>query len=627
MFRLRSFFLCAACFLAAPARAQGVAARDGEPDFQALPFISRSDDVIVSATRTGRPAEQIGSAVTVIDAEELQRRQYAFVADVLRDAAGVAIARNGSAGGVASARLRGAASGQTLVLIDGVQVNDPAAPQGGFNFANLDLVDIGRIEILRGPQGILYGADAIGGVISITTAGPSAQPLAAFVEGGAFGTARGGATAAIGDREAFLRATVSGIRTDGISRADGGAEADGFRSVAGSLRGKAALSGVWSLEGTARLSDSRAEIDGFPPPDFVLADTLETEETRDYSVSGVLRHSDGRGFKGLGGALTLAYAAIERRNADQGAETFAAEGDRLTADYVANVPLSARLNLVGGTEIEHTSVNVSGVDESATSGAVFGVLEAEPIERLVVTVGGRRDEFSNFEGATTARVAAAWSGFDGWVLRASWGEGFRAPTLFELNFDQFGITPNPDLRPERATGLDAGIERRFGGDDPFLTARATFFRTRVRDQIDFDFLGNGYFNIDRTRSRGVEVELDWRVAETLRASAAYTLTDAIDLDAGTDLLRVPRHKGTAVVDWTPTPPLTFSASVIVNGREADFPTANEAFVRLDLRAAWAVSDRFELYGRVENATDTRYQDVSGYGEPGASAFGGMRVRL
>jgi vitamin B12 transporter len=610
MIRLRSFYLFALIFTACPAFAA-----------------ERGDEIVVSATRLARPAAETGSAVTVINAEELRRRQYAFVADALRDAAGVAIARNGSAGGVASARFRGAASGQTLVLIDGVVVNDPAAPQGGFNVANLDLVDIERIEILRGPQSILYGADAIGGVVSITTAGAGAAPLSAFFEGGSFGAWRGGATTAIGDDGTFVRATISGIRTDGVSRADGGDEDDGFRSLAASLRGRATLNSVWSVDGAARFSYSRAEIDGFPPPSFSLADTLETEDTQDYSFSGVLRHSDGRGYKWFNGALTLAYSAVDRRNADQGVATFAAQGDRLTTDYVGNVPLTERLRFIGGAEIEQTAVDVSGVDESATSGAVFGLLEAEPFDRLVVSAGARRDEFSNFDGATTARVAAAWSGWDGWVLRASWGEGFRAPTLFELNFDQFGITPNPNLRPERATGFDAGVERRFGGAVPVLTARATFFQARVRDQIDFDFLGNGYFNIDRTRARGVEVEIDWRLAETLRGSIAYTLTDAVDLGTGDELLRVPRHKGTAVIDWTPASPLTLSASVIVNGREADFPAPNAAFVRLDLRAAWALSERFELYGRVENATDTDYQDVSGYGEPGASAVGGLRVRL
>ena len=525
-----------------------------------------------------------------------------------------------------SARL--GTSGQTLVVIDGVVVNDPAAPQGGFNFANLDLVDIARVEVLRGPQSLLYGADAIGGVVSITTAGANGAPLAAFLEGGSFGTFRGGATATIGDESGFLRATLSGIRTDGISKAEGGAEDDGFRSVAASLRAGLALTNIWSLEGTARFSDSHADIDGFPPPAFSLADTLETEDSQDYSLSGVLRHDDRRGPNGVSGALTLAYSAIDRFNQDQGFETFSAEGDRLSADYAASVSISEGLRVIGGAEVERTSVLVSGVDESASSGALFALLEAEPVDGLVISAGGRRDKFSNFDGATTSRVAAAWSGWESLIVRASWGEGFRAPTLFELNFDQFGIIPNPDLRPERSTGFDAGVEKSFGApSDPMLLARATFFHSQIRDQIDFDFLGNGYFNIDKTRARGVEVELDWRPLDAVNASVSYTLTDAIDLGTGSDLLRIPKHKGTAVVDWTPFEALTLSASVIVNGREADTPLANDAFVRLDLRAAWGLSETFELYGRVENATDTDYQDVSGYGEPGLSAFGGLRVRL
>lgn len=612
MIRLRIIGPCAAlASFASPAKAEA-----GPPS-----------DIVVSGVRFERPADEVGSSVTIIDAEDLARRQYAFVADALRDAAGAQLARSGAIGGVASVRLRGAASGQTLVLIDGVVVNDPAAPQGGFNFANLDLADIERIEILRGPQGILYGADAIGGVVSITTAGAGATPTA-FIEGGSLGTVRGGASAAIGDDERFLRATLSGVRSGGVSRADGGAERDGYRSIAASLRGRARLNATWTAEATARANDSRADIDGFPPPFFTLADTAETEDTRDYSFSAALRHADGRGYKGLSGALTLAYAAIDRRNADAGLETFTAEGERLTAEYLATIPVTEKIRLLGGAEIERASVDVSGVDESATSGAVFGLVEIEPADRLVLSAGARRDEFSNFEGATTARLAAAWSGWRGWVLRASWGEGFRAPTLFELNFDQFGVFPNPDLRPERAAGADASVERRFGDDAaPLLVARATLFQTRVRDQIDFDFAGNGYFNIDRARSRGLEVETRWRMRPNLDASLVYTLTDATDLGTGARLLRVPKHKGTAVIDWTPASTLTLSASLILNGRENDFPAGNDAFARLDLRAIWRASEKVELYGRAENVTDTDYQDVSGYGEPGASVFAGVRVRL
>ena len=587
----------------------------------------KGEEITVAARRVRRDYE-IGSSVSVIDAADLAQRQYSYVADALRDSAGVTIARNGAGGGFASARIRGAAGGQTLVVIDGVVVNDPAAPQGGYNFANLDVADIERIEVLRGPQSVIYGADAIGGVISIRTTGAGAGAVSGFIEGGSLGAVRGGVTLLADRGEAFLRASVSGTRTGGVSRADGGSEPDGYRSIAASLRAASPLANGWTLEGTARFSDSSADIDGFPPPAFALGDTLETEDTEDYAVAGVLKHGDDRGNEGLSGAFTLSYGAIDRRNEDQGAETFSAKGDRLTADYIASAQLGRGVRLVGGTEIESASAEVSGIDESARSAAAFALLEVEPIERLILSAGGRRDEFSNFEGATTARVAAAYSGARNWIFRASWGEGFRAPSLFELNFDQFGVTPNPNLRPERATGFDIGVERRWGApSDPWLTTRAAYFETRIRDQIDFDFLGAGYFNIDSTRARGVEAEIDLRPSKNVSASLAYGFTDAVDLTTGADLIRIPRHKGTLAFSWSPTSALEISSSLIANGRETDSPTANDAFLRLDLRAAWSVSDAVQIYGRIENATDTDYQDVSGYGEPGAAAYGGVRVRL
>lgn len=580
--------------------------------------------VVTSYARRSRPIDEIGGSVSLITADDLEDRQYTFVADALSDVVGVALARNGSVGGVASVRLRGAASGQTLVVLDGVVLNDPSAPQGGFNFANLDLVDIDRIEVLRGPQGIVYGADAIGGVISITTARSAGSPLTAMLEGGARGHVRGGATVSAGSERsgAFARATISGIRADGISRAEAGVEADGFRSIAGSISGGIEIADGIEVSATARHAESRAEIDGFPPPTFELADTDETERTRDTAASLRLTHAGGA----VDGALTLAFAAVDRDNRDGAVETFAATGRRFAADYVGEASLSDSLSVVAGAEADHSSADVSGFDEAATSGGVFALLEWRPSDRIALSAGGRRDEFSNHEGATTGRFAAAADLGAGVIARASLGQGFRAPSLFELNFNGFGVTPNPDLRPERAVGFDVGLEKTWRRGDGAATARATFFQTRVRDQIDFDFVGNGFFNIDRARSRGVEAELDVEQGR-FSAQLSYAYVDAVDLDLGTRLLRIPAHKGTLVASYKASERLDLAASLSVNGREADFPAANDSFVRLDLRAAWRVADRAELFARIENATDTDYQDVSGYGEPGASVFGGVRVRL
>lgn len=576
------------------------------------------DKIIVSALRAPAGVSETGSSVSVITAEEIIARQYVFAADALRDAAGVSIARNGAAGGATSARIRGASSGQTLVVIDGVIANDASAPQGGFDFANLDAATIERIEILRGPQSLLYGADAIGGVISITT---SKAGTGGFLEGGSSGTARAALAAGIeGENGAYGRLSLSGMTTDGVSRAGAGSEMDGYRAGTAALAGGAPLSQHWRAEITLRANRARSELDGFPPPDFAFADTQEIERTKAYLAAGKLIQS----YRNFDGAFTLAWNAIDRKNTDNGVQTFSGKGGRLTADYAGAYRLNEALRLIAGAEAERTSADAPGVDETAKAGAVFAAIEASPLETVTLSAGGRRDEFSNFTGATTARASAVWRASGNWRLRASWGEGFRAPSLFELNYDQFGIVPNPDLRPERAAGYDAGIERLFGERGRLA---ATFFRTKVKDQIDFDFAGSGYFNLDETRSRGVEVEGELAITPRLSASAAYTFTDAIDLETGEQLLRQPNHKGTAIVTYMPVERLSLAATLIVNGRENDAPAPNDGFVRLDLRAAYALTEKLEFYGRVENAADTAYQDVSGYGEPGLAAYGGVRVRL
>lgn len=577
------------------------------------------ETITVSALRTPTAFSEVGSSVSVITEQDIADRQYAYITDALRDAAGVAIARNGGVGGVSSARIRGAASGQTLVVIDGVAVNDPSAPQGGFNFANLDAADIERIEILRGPQSLLYGADAIGGVIVIMTKRSGTSGL---LEGGSFGTARANASIAAQNNSAFGRLSVTASHTDGISRADGGAEKDGFRSLAASAFGGFVFNDNWRSEFTIRASTSEADIDGFPAPDFTLADTLDTEDTQDLLLAGKLLQS----FERFEGALNISYNLIDRENRNNDVSTFTATGSRLTLDYLGAFTVNETWRVIAGAEAERTAADVSGVDETAKAGAAFVVVEVKPLTKVTLSAGARRDEFSNFEGATTTRFAGVWNAPHGVNIRASWGEGFRAPSLFELNFDQFGVIPNPDLRPERASGFDVGFEKQFGSEAQHRFG-GTYFRTKVRDQIDFDSAGNGYFNIDETRTRGVEVEGAFALGPQMSVDLNYSYTDAIDVATGLQLLRQPKHKGTVIVNLTPTDHLSLSASAVFNGDERDSPSLNDGFIRLDVRAAFAVTETLEIYGRVENATDTDYQDISGYGEAGAAAYGGVRVRL
>lgn len=599
--------------------------------FPARAQLQPSQDIIVSANRVARAPELIGSSVTAFGEKDIARGQFVFISEALRFVPGAAIAQNGGPGGVASIRLRGASAGQTLVVIDGVRANDPAAPQGGYNAGNLSTAGISRVEILRGPQGLAWGADAIGGVVSIETADVDGRSTRIALEGGAYGTARGALAWSAGTRDgAYFGAEVSAQTTDGFSRAAVGVERDSYRSIEGAVRAGARLSTDLAGEIVARVQHAKADIDGFAPPTFAFGDTLERETTDDIIVTGRLSHGH-PGKTRASGAATLSYRDISRTNDDAGTETFSADGRRLTGGYVLDVAIARPLSLTAGFEAEQQAVEVSGIDENAQRGGAFAIAEwrlaPSPESLLVLSGGARRDEFSNFDGATTARVSAAWSFNKTLILRGSWGEGYRAPTLFELNFSQFGVVPNPDLRPERARGYDFGAEWRSSADAPRLEARATYFETRTRDLIDFAFSQSGYFNISRSRARGVETDAAWRPADWIAVEATYTLLDSVDLDSGARSLRQPRHRGSVVVTVRPERRLSLAAALFANGREPDFPSDNAAYARLDLRAAFAASTGAEIFARLENVTDTDYQDVSGYGETGRAAYAGLRIGL
>lgn len=584
-----------------------------------------NDTIVVSATKSPLPLSQVGSAVTVIEADEIVQRQHQFVADALSQTAGLAIARTGSFGGQAALRIRGEAAGRTLVVIDGVVVNDASAPGGGFNFASLDAADVERIEIIRGPQSILYGSEAIGGVVSITTTrGDGAPEGQVFFEGGSFATFRGGASVTGAAGATDYGVTVSGIASNGVSRADGGDEADGIDEYAASANLGFDAANSLRFETNLRYNHARTDFDGFPPPAFELADTEDEDFSEEFLAAGraLLTLFDGK-FENI---VTVGYHKIDRESELGDVTTFEGEGDRLSAEYLARFKLSEQISFVAGAEHERTHTDTSGIDDAVDVNSVFGLAALTPVENLTLTAGGRHDDHETFGGETTARVTAAYNIEPAdLVLRGSWGEGFAAPSLFQLNFVCCGGTePNRDLQPETSDGWDVGFDKRLGDT---ATLRATYFRQTTRNQIDFDFATGAYINVASTLRKGVETELALHPFAGVDVSVSYAYIDATDRATGLPLLRQPKHSVALNGDWRATGRLSLGATLRYNGEEADGAGPIDEWTRVDFRASYAATRSLELFGRVENALDADYQDVLGYGEPGVAAFGGVRVRI
>ena len=582
----------------------------------------RAPEIVVTATRTEVATNQVGSSISVLTAEEIENRQYSFTVDALRSIPGVTVGQNGAFGGAATVRIRGAASDQTLVLIDGVIVNDPASPGAGFNFANLDPNDIERIEVLRGPQSTLYGSQAIGGVINIITKRAD-KPFAysAFAEAGSFNTVRSGGTVSGKEGNTDYRISLSGIRSNGISKADenqGNTEEDGYRgyTVGGSVGHN--FTEKFRLEGDVRYAESRNEFDAGAG---VGGDGDRVGYSRELqtSTSAYLSMFDGI----LENKLTASHAFTDRDNDSNGARSFNATGSRTAVEYLGEITPSDMWNVIVGAKTEDTDVKGGA---SLRTDSVFTQVQVLPVEQLSLIGGVRYDDHETAGGVTTFRFTGAYDLAEtGTVFRASWGEGFKSPTPFQLTFACCGAAgPNTGLKPEESRGWDAGIEQRFFDDR--LNLQVNYFQQDITNQITF--LAGRYENIAQVETDGWEFIATAHPADWIDLSGNFPHQAATDKVTGQQLVRVPANLASLHVTTYPMDDLSIGGSVTYNDRESEpfGASDNEDWIRVDLRSAYQLNETVELFGRVENLFDEQYQDLNGYGTPGLSGFLGVRVK-
>jgi len=577
-------------------------------------------DVVVTATRTEVSRDQVGSSISVLTAKDIEERQYSFTVDALRSLPGITVSQNGPFGGTASVRIRGAASAQTLVLIDGVVVNDPSSPGAGFNFANLDPHDIERIELLRGPQSTLYGSQAIGGVVNIITK-RATEPFAvsAFLEAGSFNTLRTGGTVSGRQGETDYLLSLSRIQTNGISKADenqGNIEEDGYNNYTINGNAGSNLTEALRVEGSVRYSESRSEFDAGAG---IGGDGDRVGHTRDLQATGALHLSTFAGQ--LENSLTATHAVTDRDNESNGARSFSATGTRTSIEYLGEIAMSDQWNAIIGAKAEEVEIRGG---TSIRTDSVLGQLQVLPIDGLSLVGGARYDDHETAGGVTTFRFTSAYSLEEmGTVFRASWGEGFKSPTPFQLTFACCGaIGPNTGLKPEESDGWDAGVEQSFAGGK--FDLQVNYFQQDVTNQIDF--FGGRYENIAQVETDGWEFIGTARPYTWLDVRANLTHQAAKDLSTGDQLIRVPANLATLDITTRPMDRLSIGGAVTYNDRETDGANIVQDWVRVDLRTAYQLNDEVEFYGRVENLFDAQYQDVLGYGTPGVSGYIGVRFR-
>ena len=519
--------------------------------------------------------------------------------------------------------MRGAAPGKTLVLVDGVPVNDPAEINGAFDFAGFDLSDIERIEVLSGPQSSLWGSDAIGGVIAFTTR--DLNGLTTEWETGSFDTVRGRLAAGVSTEDYGLGAWVSQFRNDGVSAADeagGNPEADGFTSTTAGVRGRFAVSANVAVDGALRWTDSDADLDGFPAPTYALADTSDTQSSRQWSGFGRLRLN----ASGLQHQFSLSASDIARETVSAFPSTF--EADRQALRWQADGTFQGVECVIGAEREESRGSLSTGRTERLGTTSAFATARIEPAERLKLTGAVRFDDTDDFGAKVTGRVSGALDAGAGFILSAAWGTGFKTPSISQAVCD-FCVSsrPFPALRPETAQGYEAAIG--WAPADGRMEARATVYRLGVDDQITYVFdpgtFESVYVNVARTVTDGVELEARVRLGQGFDLSLAGAWTDARDEMTGARLLRVPEQAGSATLGWTGRR-LSGALTLRGEGDQDDAGGTRAGFITANLNGSWVLSEGATLTVRLENLADRRYQQVFGYGEPGRSGFVGIRLR-
>jgi vitamin B12 transporter len=571
--------------------------------------------ITVVASGSQRAIDQTGQSIGVVTHDEIQSIQGPDLSRVLERLPGVTIVRTGPLGAQTSLFVRGANSDQVLTLIDGVRLADYSSPGGNYDFGNLLAGNIERVDLLRGSNSVIWGSQAIGGVLAVTTRELEGAEVSG--EYGAYETAYLSGSAGLKGEGYAASLSAGYARSDGFSAKTGGTEDDGFRQWQVSGKARYALSDSLTVRANGRYADGKLDIDqtGVDAPDI--------QKTREGTGRIGLDY-DGDGFS-LSGGYT--YSSVRRHyETGFGPSTFKGHGQRVEAFGHAALPANLALDFGADSEWSQAESTFDSSAKARLSSA--HALLGWYTDAVSVAGGVRLDDHSRFGTHWTLGANGSVALIDGWRLRASYGEGFKAPTLYQL-YAGFG-TGNLDLQPERSRSYDLGFEK--GDRNGPLHLAATWFRRDSRNLIDVD-TNFTYQNIARARAQGIEVELGSQISERLHAQAAYTYLKARDRTLGRDLARRPRHTVTTSLDWqTPLPALKLGGDLRLASRSFDYAfggavTRLESYVVGTVRAELAISERIVLFGRVENVGDEQYETAAGFNTAGRSAYVGARARF
>jgi len=617
------------------------------------PFISQAqseseaymDEIVVGASHIPIAISQSANAVTVINSQQLRNRAALTVSDLLRDVPGLAVSRSGVLGSATQIRVRGSEANHLLVLIDGVEANDPSQDDA-LNWATLTASDIERIEVIRGPQSAMHGSDAVAGVVNIVTHRAD-KPLSAsvYTEAGSWATRKNGFTIGHKSEKFDVRLGASHLESDGENISIVGDENDGYKNTSVNLNAGWNVNDELRLSFTARQSDGMSEFDSDSDFDNIVDDQDKVSEFRnttsglqaDYqSVDGYWQHK-----------WLVAQSDNNNENFTNGVEGTSTDAIKNQYQYVGSLFWDAsaqRASLLLEREVEDfqqrgpVTFADPNQDRERITESVALEYRADVTDSLTLAASGRVDDNSEFDSAETYRLEASYQVSDSTRLRAAWGTAVKNPTFSERFGTYTNFVGNPNLQPEESTSWELGIDQLFL--DGQINASATLFNAELENEINgfSEAVGGGFTASNKdglSQRQGLELAVMADLSDTLSVNTAYTYTDSTEfknaIDGYVDEVRRPRHIASFNLAWQAQKKLQLNANVQYGGKQTDTAYPNIVtladYTLVNLNASYSATEQLDIYMRLDNVLDDQYEEVFSYQTLGFGASVGLRLQL
>ena len=609
------------------------------------------ENILVSASLLPITINRSANAITIIDRNEINNRAVVSASDLLRDVAGLAVSRSGAQGSQTQIRMRGGEANHLLVLIDGVEANNPAQSDE-FNWGTLVAAHIERIEIIRGPQSSMLGSDAMAGVVNIITRSTD-QPLSAnaFFETGGFNTQNNGISIGFKDGGFDMRLGVSDLQTDGENISRSGSEKDGYENTNLNLKSGWKASDQLRLTFVARQSDGMNEYDADSDFDSLIDDQDNVSKFRSATMQLKADYSSFNGHW----QHQLSMAQSTNKNAEFNQRTPGTVTDSNKDQYrlVSSLlwdELNHRLSLLIEREEEEFQqrgpINDYGVfgiydpnqSRSRDTDSLALEYRADISEKLTLAVSTRHDDNSEFNSSDTSRVEAIYQINDSVRLRSAYGTAIKNPTFTERFGFYTNFIGNPSLEPEESSNWELGIDQLFnqGGS----TLSVTFFNSELENEIDGNFMDPVTFRYTSknrqglSKRQGMELTTVNKLNDAVSLNTSYTYTDSVESDGANrlvDEVRRARHIGSLNLSWQAMDSLHINANAQYNGSQMDVVYPKNVkladYTVVNLSANYRATPNLDVYVRFDNLLDESYEEVFSYQTLGFSANIGVRYKL